>query len=334
MKHQLSAIKTLFRFRMYTFINVVGLAVSVAATFIIVRYIHQEINVDHFCRDLEQLHLLTVSYNGGKPSLNDNDDRNNDPNFRDPMKQPEVEMYSYCISFDDDYIAMDGYRFRANVLVTDSLFLQLMDYPVVAGIPTIRRPDDAIITRKYARRLFGDQDPLGKQFVSSSGYTLTVRGVVGEPSTKSSLQFDLIVPRNQGGQGKRMDWSRVGFCIARLAKGTDLKTFNKKVSKPQALVCYNHVPIQFGFVPLENLYLDNTVDSSVGSFVRGSKEHILILSVVACMLLLVGVFNFVNIYTVVMLKRAREFGIKKQAAFGYLHKYTLRTFVWWPFPYY
>ena len=57
MKNQLSAIRTLSRFRIYTMINIIGLAVSVAATLIIVRYIHQEITVDHFCKAVSYTHL-------------------------------------------------------------------------------------------------------------------------------------------------------------------------------------------------------------------------------------------------------------------------------------
>ena len=60
MKTQLSIIRTLFRFKTYTIINIVRLAVSVAATIIIVGYIHQELTVDHFCKDLDRLYLLTV----------------------------------------------------------------------------------------------------------------------------------------------------------------------------------------------------------------------------------------------------------------------------------
>ena len=103
-----------------------------------------------------------------------------------------------------------------------------MDYPIVSGIKTIQKPDDAIITRKYARHIFGDEDPIGKQLTSSSGSVLTIRGIVDEPSTKASLQFDLIAPVNQG---KYADWSRVGFCMVRLANGTDLKKYNEKISK-------------------------------------------------------------------------------------------------------
>ena len=89
MKNQLSAIRTLSRFRTYTMINIIGLAVSVAATLIIVRYIHQEITVDHFCKDLDRLYLLTIQRSNGSISITDNTDRNNDPNFIDPMKTKE-----------------------------------------------------------------------------------------------------------------------------------------------------------------------------------------------------------------------------------------------------
>ena len=81
MKNQLSAIRTLFRFRTYTMINIIGLAVSVAATLIIVRYIHQELTVDRFCKNLDQLSILTVQWSNGNASIIDNTDWNHDPNF-------------------------------------------------------------------------------------------------------------------------------------------------------------------------------------------------------------------------------------------------------------
>lgn len=129
-----------------------------------------------------------------------------------------------------------------------------------------------------------------------------------EPDTKSSLQFDLLAPVNQG---KYADWSRMGFCVARLAKGTDIAKYNEKISKPQSLICFGNRPIQFRLLSLKDFYFDKAVSSVSAAFQRGNKDHITVLSVVACMLLLVGIFNFINIYTVIILKRAREFGVKK-----------------------
>ena len=224
------------------------------------------------------------------------------------MKNPEIEAYSYCVSFEDDYILFDNHRYQANVLVADSTFMQLMNYPVLSGITSHRKPDEVIITRKYARHLFGDESPLGKQLVFSTGNALTIAGIVDEPDTKSSLQFDLLAPVNQG---KYTDWSRMGFCVARLAKGTDIAKYNEKISKPQSLICFGNRPIQFRLLSLKDFYFDKAVSSVSAAFQRGNKDHITVLSVVACMLLLVGIFNFINIYTVIILKRAREFGVKK-----------------------
>lgn len=205
-------------------------------------------------------------------------------------------------------ILFDNHRYQANVLVADSTFMQLMNYPVLSGITSLRKPDEVIITRKYARHLFGDESPLGKQLVFSTGNALTIAGIVDEPDTKSSLQFDLLAPVNQG---KYTDWSRMGFCVARLAKGTDIAKYNEKISKPQSLICFGNRPIQFRLLSLKDFYFDKAVSSVSAAFQRGNKDHITVLSVVACMLLLVGIFNFINIYTVIILKRAREFGVKK-----------------------
>lgn len=96
-----------------------------------------------------------------------------------------------------------------------------------------------------------------------------------------------------------------------MVKGTELAKFKKKSLNPQSLICFSHSPIQFRLFPLKELYFNKVVSSASGFFLRGNKEHVIVLSVVACMLLLVGIFNFINIYTVIILKRAREFGVKK-----------------------
>lgn len=103
----------------------------------------------------------------------------------------------------------------------------------------------------------------------------------------------------------------MGFCVARLAKGTDIVKYNEKISKPQSLICFGNRPIQFRLLSFKDFYFDKAVSSVSAAFQRGNKDHITVLSVVACMLLLVGIFNFINIYTVIILKRAREFGVKK-----------------------
>ena len=63
--------KALARFRTYTFINILGLALSLACVLIILRYIHQEVTVNHFCKDLENTYLLYIEYEDGSRKPND-----------------------------------------------------------------------------------------------------------------------------------------------------------------------------------------------------------------------------------------------------------------------
>ena len=61
--------KALARFRTYTFINILGLALSLACVLIILRYIHQEVTVNHFCKDLENTYLLYIEYEDGRRTI-------------------------------------------------------------------------------------------------------------------------------------------------------------------------------------------------------------------------------------------------------------------------
>ena len=79
MKHVLLSLRTIFRFKTYTGINIAGLALSLACVFILVRYIHQEMTVNHFVPDLDRTFLTTVVYNTGRVNLSESLDESKNP---------------------------------------------------------------------------------------------------------------------------------------------------------------------------------------------------------------------------------------------------------------
>ena len=89
MKALLLSIRTILRFRTYTAINVLGLALSLGCVFVLVRYIHQECTVNHFVPEADRT-FLTAVFKEGEPrgSLGESGDRNNDPNYRNPLDHP------------------------------------------------------------------------------------------------------------------------------------------------------------------------------------------------------------------------------------------------------
>lgn len=300
------AIRTLLRFPLYTVINITGLALSLACTLIIIRYIHQEVTVDHFCKDLDRTYLLTSEYHNRPKRLGGNSNPNRDRAFIDPLDDPAIELSSQYILNSEDFLIINEQRYNINTIITDSAFLQIINYPLIAGVSTLESPTDAILTKQLAKRLFGKENPLGKTFKHSTGQILTVAGIVDTPSTKASMVFDMLISINL-----QRIWSFMDYSIARIAPGTDINRLNQKNSKYMELTFNNRVPMRYQFFPLKEFYFDHTIYIYGDIFQRGNKENISILSIVAILLLIIGLFNFINIYTVVTLKRAREFGVKK-----------------------
>jgi len=306
MKKILLSIRMLLRFKTYTFINFIGLVFSVSCALIIARYIHQENNVDHFCPELERTFLMTTIRENGESYLAGATDRNNDPNFKDPLLDPTVEKFSRFIPFTDDYVTVDNRRFTVQTIIADSSFLEMMPYPVIEGNNTVRTPNDVILTKKLAARLFKDENPIGKTLKVSTGNVVTVTGVIDEPSTKASIQFDLVISMELS-----KSWSRMEDQLVQLHRPEDIIQFNQKNKTPMSLMAYANSPIYYQLVPLKGFYTDTTVIVFDTIIHKGNQTSLNILTIVAILLLLVGMFNYVNLHTVVMLKRAREFGVKK-----------------------
>lgn len=306
MKQFWLSVRTILRFKTYTAINVAGLALSLACVFVLVRYIHQERNVNRFIPELERTFLTTLSAKeGSKPVVSDSEDPNHDPNYRNPLDHPEVEAFSRFM-LREDYVVSGGYRYQMHTLVADSLFFRLIPYPCAEGTLELE-PDEALLTREAAVRLFGDESPIGKPLTTSAGRYVTVTGVVDTPSTKSSFAFDLVLSKSLLDR-----WSYVFQEVVRLHHASDVDKVNRLNAKPMALRMYMNQPVTFQLFPLADYYLsDKVAGPASGLLLRGGADMLRLLTLVAGLLLLVGVSNYVNLYTVVMLKRGRELGVKK-----------------------
>ena len=222
MKALLLSIRTILRFRTYTAINVLGLALSLGCVFVLVRYIHQERTVNHFVPEADRT-FLTAVFKEGEPrgSLGESGDRNNDPNYRNPLDHPAVEAFSRFMMFDDDFVTKDDYRYAVNTIVVDSLFFDLIPYGCKEGSLQLK-PDEALLTPQAALRIFGTEHAVGKELVTSSGKPVRVAGILKEPSTKSSFQFDVVLSVYL-----MKDWSRVAYEVVRLHRPEDGDEINR-----------------------------------------------------------------------------------------------------------
>lgn len=308
MKIILLAIRSLLRFRLYTVINVFGLALSLACVIIISRYVYSEATTDHFCTKHERIYLSVRHWPNGEQAARlltmDNVLKKRD--FKHPLDIPEVVKKTSFVSLYDVTIESKGKNFGVHVLATDTVFLQLFDYPMIEGdrFKALSDPNSAVITQSFARKLFGNKSPIGEN-LQYNEHLLTIRGVVGEPSTQSSLSFDMLVS-----QKLQWRWPPVNYySAALLTEGSDVNKINRQLE--EAARQPDSKLFLFQLFPLEELYMNKTIDKGQNMFRQGNRSSLQILSIVGLLILIVGILNFIHINSVVILKRGRELGMKK-----------------------
>ena len=304
MKIILLAIRSLSRFRLYTLINILGLAMSLACVIILCRYIHREVNTDHFIKDLDRVYYTVLDRNTDKQPFIAS---RSDEALPDIESEAVVEISSTFIPMAQDRISYNDKKFNVRLLAVDSNYLKIVTYPILRSSRNtlFTQPDEAVLTRDFARKVFGDTDPIGKTIVHASGNIATVTGILDEPGTHVSYPFDLLVSA-----GLQENWRRLSTQLVRLKPNTNADALNKRLDHYTDVQSWRS-GIRMQLYPLKKFYFDKQIRCYYDACQKGNHSHIVILSIVAMLLLIVGVFNFVNIYTVLMLKRAREFGMKK-----------------------
>ena len=309
MKTLTYAIRIITRMKAYSIICILGLVISMAGTMTLVRYIHQELTVDHYLKDLDNLHLLTthIATETGAVRLSNNRNWNREKHFVDPLNHPTVDKYTNIVVLPKGEVGKGKQHFAVRAIAVDTAFFQLMPCETSIGV-TDKVPPTGIILNEYmAEKLFGKDNPIGKE-LTFGGKNVTVTGVMKAPATKASLVFDVILSEKL-----QREWVGSGnaslFNLVRLHRPEDLETIN--AAQPSLkLSMYNNNETRFQLVPLKDNYFNEKL--TIGAmFPKGDKNGIYILVLVAVLLFSIGVLNYLNLYMVIMQKRGIEFGIKK-----------------------
>ncbi len=300
--------RILSRFRLYSIINVLGLVLSLACVIALSRYVHQETTVNRFIDKLDRTCLMIYEQEHSSRVLGAAVNITRRKDFASLLDTPEVERYSSFIQYLNEPIEVNNHRYSVNIYVVDSLFLQLVPYPVAIGSNKLEAPEDVIITSRLAKKLFGKENPIGQKISHASGYLLNVIGVLDKPKTKSSFNFDMLL-NNQLQEA----WTRLPIQIVLLREGANAGAINQKYGEFRQFPGYGNRLTRFQLLPLGDFYFDTSLllNENDRMLEQGNRANIFVLSVVAVLILLVGLFNFINIYTVITLRRGREFGIKK-----------------------
>ncbi|MBD3166925.1 cell division protein FtsX, partial [bacterium] len=189
------ALRNLWKHRLFSAINILGMAIGMAACLLILLYIRHEISYDRFHADSDRMYrILTIDKALGvssslvgitMPPLG--------PSLVKDF--PEVELTARVtgttramLTHEEQQVFADPYR------AADSTFFRMFDFKLLRGDPdrVLASPFSIVLTESLARRMFGEIDPVGKVIESQSGYELTVTGIAADVPGNSHLQFEAL----------------------------------------------------------------------------------------------------------------------------------------------
>lgn len=328
------AFVTIKAFRLYSIINIMGLALSLSCVMLLSMYIFQETTVDSFHTKSDTIYGVANKnnlVNKGQFSLSDFYRHlqlfNQNGDIFDIDNQPEVKSAVRVICISDEIELDDARLFNATILNVDTSFYSVFDFPLLVGDKSnvLKNPRSVVVKKSFANKAFGDKDPIGQKIIFS-GEEFTISGIAGESEGKSTLDYDLLVPMSM--YGEDFSAGRLGAVFFVIESEQQAKNLAKKASSLYFVdggtdgTSSIKEPIQFDFIPLRDLYLKEDI-VKMSDMKSGSIANIRILSLVGVVLLVIGIFNYANITSLITNKRGKEIAVRKILGVEKGNMYTL-----------
>jgi putative ABC transport system permease protein len=336
-----TALRNIARQKLYSFINIVGLAVGLTCAILIILFVQDELSYDRWISGSENLWRVEATYH--LPGRTEPVNRAQVPfpipaAMRDQI--PEVQDATRLAGERMTFTAPDApdRQFAETVGVADANFLQMVPLPLVKGDPrtVLARPENLVLSESAARKYFGNADPIGKTLTTGRGgctdtacanqiLVLKVVGVMRDLPHNTHLAFDVLMPdtslADRIGHEAKTCWlcNNNNFAYIALAKGArpadviaKLKPIldrNINISAASNIKAPGSQLIEIRLTPFRDAHL--TTDRYGALKPPGSRATLYGMSIVGFLILLVASFNFMNLATAQATLRAREIGLRK-----------------------
>lgn len=316
----ITALRTLWRSRGYSFINVTGFAIGIACTILIIMWVKDELSFDSSHEKKDRIYRVLVNSKAGDDELN----VGVTPGILAPMLEdeyPEIEKatrFKWLGSF--TFVVGDQRISERGSGITDSKLFSIFTFPFIEGDPgtCLDNPRSIVLTKSLAKKYFEDHDALGKKIELLGLGFFKVTGVI-EDVSHSHFKFNYLIQFDWAARNiLHDDIDEIGsfnYTTYILTKeNTDagglnkkIKPFFKKHSDENSTGDENHSTLYLQ--PLKDIYLNS--DISYDFTQRGDIKNIYTFSAIALIILIIASFNFMNLTTARSANRAKEIGIRK-----------------------
>jgi putative ABC transport system permease protein len=328
------ALRNLWKHKVFSFINILGLTVGMTACFLIFSYIRFETSYDSFHSKADRIYRIvcdiktpTEVIHAGGPSWAV------PPNIKNEF--PEIES-AVRLSNASLLVRKGDIKFQEeHSMWADSGVFRMFDFTLLKGDPqkALSEPFSIVFTETAAKKYFGKANPIGQTLLlTGEGINATVTGVIKDMPENSHIKAEMLVSMSTLTKkfNPRLDeqWGNYGASAYVLLKpGTNAAALQKKF--PAFLEKRNGSEMKKSQMfatlflePLPDVYLRSDRGNLSES---GSVTNVYIFSVVAIFILIIACINFVNLTTARSTERAKEVGIRKVV--GALKTQLARQFI-------
>jgi len=325
------AFRNLFKNRMYSFINISGLALGVACCALILLYTTNEWSYDEFHSKSDRLYRAWVLEDYGEGDVYFNTVT---PFVLKPTLEqniPEVEQIARRYVFNDLVKSSDSDKsFSIFIQAVDSEFFSIFDFELLKGDPNqiFSSLNEVVLTPELANQYFGDEEPLQKNLLIMLGgefQTFTVTGIIDEAPTNSSIQYGLLISMEKAktilNPNSLLDWYSVTpetyVLLNEQADVTNVKAKFPSMMQQALGEDYNEGEYEVGLQPITDIHLNTQFPVGIASVSDPTYSYIL--GAIALLILIIACINFITLSISRSTSRAKEVGIRKTIGAERLH---------------
>lgn len=314
--------KTAFRYlwnhKIFSGINLIGLATGLCVCFFALLYVHFELSYDNYNKNEDRIYRLVTDV---KTSSGTNYESTSAPMA--PALQaafPEVQAATR-VFLDYLIVQKDQDNFGEEpVGYADSSLFSVFTLPLIRGNAStvFNTPFNVVLSETAAKKYFGNDDPIGKTLIIDGKHSATVTGEMKDMPYNSHFRVDIFLSMStllkDYAPYMNTKWDKFGFYTYLLLP----KKYNPNQleAKFPAFIKKNmdesQVKYSLALEPLKDVYLkEKPRGSRTGTSVSGNINNVYIFSLIALFVLFIACFNFINLTTAFSLYRAKEISVRK-----------------------